>query len=113
VRAGATNVGYRSDIEALRGSTVTDAPTDGKEYARKDGEWVEVVPNYTIKYDQDADPPTVAYLGKANPGTTTSQALWQIQKLTFSVDGDVSTQWADGDASFNNVWDNRASLSYS
>lgn len=68
---------------------------------------------YALRYDQDADPPTLAYLGEADPGTATSSAAWRIKKLTFGGDGDVTTEWADGDSSFNNVWDNRASLSYS
>lgn len=73
----------------------------------------EMAQQYAIQYDQDADPPTAAYLGQAVPGTDTSAAGWRIQKLTFGVDGDVSSQWADGNASFDNIWDDRASLSYS
>ena len=51
------------------------------------------------------------YIGKASVGSLTSGAVWQIAKLDTSS-GLVKT-WADGDASFNNVWDNRASLTYS
>ncbi len=69
--------------------------------------------NYATQYDQDATTPTFAYLGKAQVGAVTSAAVWQIQKLTFGADGDVAITWADGDAAFDNVWDNRASLSYS
>jgi hypothetical protein len=55
---------------------------------------------------------SVTYIGKARIGTATSAASWQIQKL--GVSGTVTTiTWADGDASFNNVWDDRAGLSYS
>lgn len=54
---------------------------------------------------------TVTYVGKADPGTATSSALWQIQKIDTSS-GTVIT-WADGDGDFDNEWDNRASLSYS
>ena len=43
----------------------------------------------------------------------TSSATWQIQKLAFGTDGDVTITWADGDAAFDNIWDNRASLTYS
>ena len=69
--------------------------------------------NYATRYDQDASTPTYAYLGKAQVGSATSAAVWQIQKLTFGIDGDVTITWADGNAAFDNVWDNRASLSYS
>lgn len=68
---------------------------------------------YATRYDQDADPPTFAYLGQALPGTATSAAGWRIQRLTFSSDGDVSTQWADGNSDFDNVWNDRATLTYS
>lgn len=55
---------------------------------------------------------SVTYIGKAKIGTATSSAKWQIQKL--SVSGTVtSITWADGDSNFNNVWDDRAGLSYS
>ncbi len=54
---------------------------------------------------------TVTYLGQAAPGTATSAASWRIQRM--SVSGTVTTmEYADGDLSYNNVWDNRASMSY-
>jgi hypothetical protein len=71
------------------------------------------VRDYSTRYDQDASTPTLAYLGKAYPGAADSAASWQIQKLTFGIDGDVTITWADGNAAFDNVWDDRASLSYS
>lgn len=69
--------------------------------------------NYATRYDQDSSTPTFAYLGKAPVGSATSAAAWQIQKLDFGADGDVTVTWADGDAAFNNIWDDRASLTYS
>ncbi len=71
------------------------------------------VAEFSTRYDQDADPPTLAYLGKAYPGAAESAAVWQVQKLVFGIDGDVTITWADGNAAFDNVWDDRASLSYS
>ena len=71
------------------------------------------VAEFSTRYDQDADPPTLAYLGKAYPGAAASGAVWQVQKLTFGADGDVTVEWADGNAAFDNIWDDRASLSYS
>lgn len=54
----------------------------------------------------------VNYFGFALPGTATSAAAWRIQKLT--VVGNVSTfEWADGNGNLDNIWDARASLSYS
>ena len=55
---------------------------------------------------------SVTYVGKAAIGSATSADVWQIMKLGTS--GSLtSTTWADGDSSFDNVWDDRASLSYS
>lgn len=60
----------------------------------------------------------IAYIGEADPGTLTSVASWRIQRVTFADEDntsneDVTIEWADGNASFDNIWDNRASLSYS
>ena len=71
------------------------------------------VAEFSTRYDQDADPPTLAYLGKAYPGASDAASVWQIQKLTFGMDGDVVITWAGGNAGFSNVWNDRASLSYS
>ena len=54
---------------------------------------------------------TVTYIGKAATGSATSGALWQVQKIDTTT-GTVIT-WADGNGDFDNIWDNRASLSYS
>lgn len=60
----------------------------------------------------DAASSTVTYLGYAKSGTATSGAGWQIKKVMTS--GNVtSIAYADGDDNYDNVWDNRASLTYS
>ena len=51
------------------------------------------------------------YIGNAPIGSASSGAVWQIKRLDTS--SGVITMWADGDSQFNNIWDNRASLSYS
>lgn len=54
------------------------------------------------------------YQGWAEPGTATSAASWRIRKVvTSGTPEDTTITFADGDRSFNNIWDNRASLSYS
>ena len=67
--------------------------------------------DYASLYDQVSD--VLAYAGKALPGTVTSAASWQIKELVFNAAGDVTVTFADGNASFDNIWDNRGSLSYS
>jgi hypothetical protein len=54
----------------------------------------------------------VSYLGEAPPGTATSAAKWRIRRIT-TVGNDVTIEWADGNGNFDNVWDDRVSLSYS
>lgn len=55
---------------------------------------------------------TVTYIGKANVATSNASATWQIFKITVS--GTVTSfTWADGDSNYDNVWNDRASLSYS
>lgn len=75
-----------------------------------------------INYDHVVDGPlseridvasaTVTYIGEAVVGTLGSASTWRIQRVTVS--GAVtSIEWADGNANADNVWDDRASLSYS
>jgi len=55
---------------------------------------------------------SITYVGKAPIGSLSSESVWQIQRLTVS--GSLTIiEFADGDGRSNNVWDNRASLSYS
>ena len=71
--------------------------------------------NKPISYGKEYDfvDATTSYLGESFPGTATSAAAWRIQRFTFDVSGDVTIEWADGNAIMDNVWDNRAALSYS
>jgi hypothetical protein len=59
---------------------------------------------------------TVVYQGFADPGSLTSQAVWRITKTTFTSNSpnsdDVEVRFADSNSNFDNVWDDRASLSY-
>lgn len=53
---------------------------------------------------------TYLYLGYAEIGSDESDNVWRISRFTLAnVSG---MQWADGDANYDNVWDNRASLTY-
>lgn len=62
-----------------------------------------------VKVDEASS--TVTYVGKAKMGTATSAASWQIFKV--SVSGNVtSITWCDSNNNFDNIWDNRAGLTY-
>lgn len=76
-------------------------------------------PGEDMPYDQLVDEDSVngyIYIGLAVPGATSSTAAWRIQRIEFVDDGqggeDVNKRWANGDATFSHIWDNRASLSY-
>lgn len=63
-----------------------------------------------IEYDGSDNP---LYVGKADPGTAQGVIGWQIKKITYSGSNATDVQWAEGDANFDKVWDDRASYSYS
>lgn len=77
---------------------------------RRDVQADIIPPGYAMQIDEVSS--TVTYLGLAKSGTPTSASLWQIRKISVSSTV-TSFTWADGDGNYDNVWDNRASLTYS
>ena len=53
----------------------------------------------------------IEYVGKALPGAATGSPSWKIKKIDCTT-GTIITL-ADGNLNFDNIWDNRESLSYS
>ena len=68
-----------------------------------------------MKYAERVDfaSSTVIYRGEAAPGASEGAAVWRVRRMVLGLDNDVTTTWADGNADFDNVWTNRASLGYS
>lgn len=63
----------------------------------------------TMAFDQASS--TVMYLGYAVAGSLTSAAVWKIKK--FEISGTVIiSSLADSNDLYDNVWDNRGSLTY-
>lgn len=52
------------------------------------------------------------YVGKAPVASSTADNTWQIMRIV-EASGVMTITWADGNTVFDNVWNNRASLSYS
>lgn len=52
------------------------------------------------------------YQGFAHPGSVETDPLWLIQRTTLTADGSTTTLFAGGQALFNQVWADRASLAY-
>lgn len=65
-----------------------------------------------LTFRQDGPTGGVTYYGFAKAGSATSSASWKIAKETVSG-ASTSLLFADGNIEFDNIWDNRASLSYS
>lgn len=54
---------------------------------------------------------TTIYLGSAQVGSETSEAVWQIKEVTLSATG-ARIRYAGGVNTFTHIWDNRGALSY-
>lgn len=62
----------------------------------------------------DVSTTNMTYIGLAPIGTLTSAASWQIKKLDESATPTtLKILWADGNDTYDNIWDNRTSLTYS
>lgn len=53
----------------------------------------------------------ITYVGFAKTGASTAAARWKIKKIT-EVGTITTIQYADGNSKFDNIWDDRASLTY-
>lgn len=51
---------------------------------------------------------TYIYIGKADRDTATSSALWFVQRIDLTNGADV----ASASEEFDQIWDNRVSLTY-
>lgn len=65
---------------------------------------------YSTRVDEPSS--TVTYVGESHTGTAAAAAGWRIKRMTISGTT-TNIEWADGDDNFDNIWDDRASLSYS
>jgi len=77
------------------------------------------VPAVALTILDDTSTSGVEYVGYASPVNSaglpasplTSAAVWAIMKITVAA-GLTTTQWAKGSPAFQNVWDDRADLTY-
>jgi len=68
-----------------------------------------VFENYAVQFDYSAA--GTVYIGTAPSGSATSASVWQIKKLTYSSTAAL-VQFANGLDAFDQIWDNRTSLTY-
>lgn len=71
---------------------------------------LELEVKYTKLIDKDG---TVTYIGEAEPNSAEGSAVWRIYRVDETNDPDIEIKWADGAATFDKTWTNRASYSYS
>ena len=64
-----------------------------------------------LRIATDSEDENITYIGNAPITALSSDSVWQIKKLDAT--SGLTVTWADGDADFNNEWDERENLSYS
>lgn len=63
-----------------------------------------------IEYDGSSNP---IYIGIAAPGVLNGDSYWQIRKLTFDGNNNVTAiQYASGTSNFDKIWDSRSDGTY-
>jgi hypothetical protein len=63
-----------------------------------------------LDYDGGTNP---IYIGLAAPGALTSEAKWLIKKLTFDGSNNpTAIKFANGSSNFDQIWADRASITY-
>lgn len=74
-----------------------------------------IVPEGAVPYMTAIDTEgTIVYKGEAAPGSQASASVWRIRRISFTDNGqDLIIEWADGSSAFNQIWDDRLSLTYS
>ena len=103
-RSGLVDVDRHVQVDVLSSALPTAASTETTLETISFGGF-----KFALRLDTVGD---VDYVGEATIGSTTSAAVWRIKKVD-NTGGDLILQWADGNASFDNIWDNRLSLTYS
>lgn len=66
----------------------------------------------TEQFDYDVSG-NLIYVGVAHPGELTTEAVWQIRKFAYDGSGNLlSVLYANASKKFDQIWDNRAALTY-
>lgn len=102
-----------TNVLTLTYDTTAMADTDELQIIYDDPDHFPAIdPRYSVAVEYNGDG-NVLYFGRALPGSAKSSAVWQVRKFTYSGQNLTDVQWADGNTKYDNVWNDRASLSYS
>lgn len=97
-----TEIGLLEDI--------LDNQTNGNQVTRVTGSITATTVNTSYAVRLDSASATITYVGKAEIGSNESSPVWQIMRITSGVSGET-IEYADT-GGFDQVWTNRASLTY-
>jgi hypothetical protein len=95
---------YATDLDSLEKKRLTTTTVAGKSALDVSPR----PPSYALRLAESAP---YTYIGKAVTGSDEGDAVWQIFRMDET--SGLAIEWADGDSSFNNIWTNYATLSYS
>jgi hypothetical protein len=101
-KSGLVDIDRHVQVDVLRSALPTTASTETTLQTISFGGF-----KFTIRLATVGD---IDYVGEASIGTATSASSWRIKRIDNTTG--VIIQWA-GTGVFDQVWDNRASLSYS
>lgn len=101
-----------SGFTANKNPATTDWEEHGAAGDVSNGRRLKYTQNVPLKKIIDEASATVTYIGEAVPSATTSQALWRIKKID-STTNPTTVFFADANDNFDNVWNDRSSLTYS
>lgn len=103
VEVDRTGGGIASRLHDARGVAIDPANRSNQEAIL-----TALTQQYILQIDDEYP---VTYLGEAVPGTATSAAGWRIKKIDETSAPDLTIKYA-GTGAFDQVWNNRTSLSY-
>lgn len=103
VEVDRTGGGIASRLHDARGVAIDPANSSNQEAIL-----TALTQQYILQIDDEYP---VTYLGEAVPGTATSAAAWRIKKIDETSAPDLTIKYA-GTGAFDQVWNNRTSLSY-
>lgn len=87
-------------------------PVTGTTSLSKRGLDVNIVAGPALATILDEAVAGTTYIGSAAAGSAQGSAVWRIKKMVEAA-GITTITYADGDTQFDNIWTNRASLTYS
>lgn len=111
---GATEAKQLPDNHSVTVSNPTADPETGlaKDTILTDGSQKSNPSNYANRIDKTSTANKI-YIGDSIISGAEGSAVWRIQVIDKTSLANIKVLWADGDELFNNVWNNRTSLSYS